>query len=64
MAGLTPEELAEFVRASCERQGVPLKVTDAFVLSRVTALLTGEAKGAGSVLVGSQSEGSGRGGEV
>lgn len=43
MAGLTSEELADFVRASCERQGVPVKVTDSLVVSRVSALLTGEA---------------------
>jgi hypothetical protein len=34
-------DLAAFVAASCERHGVPLKVTDAAVRSKVTVLLTG-----------------------
>jgi len=37
--GLTGDELAAFVTRSCERQGVPVFVTDAAVLARVTALL-------------------------
>lgn len=32
-----------WVRESCERQGVPVKVTDSLVLRRVVTLLTGRA---------------------
>lgn len=45
--GLTPEELAEFVEASCRRQGVPVKVEDAGVVGRVAALLLGGEAGTG-----------------
>lgn len=37
--GLSGDDLAEFVTRSCERQGVPVFVTDAAVLGRVSALL-------------------------
>lgn len=43
MAGMTPDQLAVFVAESCERQGVPLKVTDARVLADVAILLRGDA---------------------
>jgi hypothetical protein len=45
--GLTRGELAEWVRASCEAQGVAVFVTDAGVVARVSALLGGgtEARG-------------------
>ena len=39
VVGLSGDELAEFVARSCERQGVPVFVTDAAVLARVSALL-------------------------
>ena len=42
MAGLTPDQLAVFVAASCERQGVPVKVTDVRVLGSVATLLRGD----------------------
>ena len=45
MARLTPEELAVFVAESCERQGVPLKVTDVRVLANVATLLRGDGRG-------------------
>lgn len=33
------EELAEYVRQSCEAQGVPVKVTDPAVIRKVAALM-------------------------
>lgn len=42
MARLTSEELAAWVAASCERHGVPVKVTDAAVVDQVAVLLTGQ----------------------
>jgi hypothetical protein len=45
MAGLSGEQLAAWVVASCERQGVPVKVTDSVVVSQVTVLLGGRADG-------------------
>lgn len=39
--GVDPE-LAAWVAASCQRHGVPLKVTDAGVVSRVAVLLSGK----------------------
>lgn len=39
VVGLSSDELADFVARSCERQGVPVFVTDAAVLARVAALL-------------------------
>jgi len=42
MARLTPEQLAVFVAESCDRQGVPVKVTDVRVLADVATLLRGE----------------------
>ena len=44
--GLTQEELAAFVKRSCEAQGVPLKVTDARVIDDVAALLAAGTGGA------------------
>lgn len=43
MAGLTPEQVREWVVASCERQGVPVAVSDAATVHRVVVLLTGRA---------------------
>lgn len=40
MGRLTDTELAEWVGASCERHGVPVKVTDAVVVANVAALLS------------------------
>ena len=40
MGRLTRAELAAWVAASCERQGVPVKVTDAVVVTNVATLLT------------------------
>ena len=45
--GLSPQEVAAFVEASCRRQGVPVKVTDAAVVGRVSALLRGGPPGSG-----------------
>ena len=42
MARLNPEELAAFVEASCERHGVPAKLSDPVVLNRVAVLLGGQ----------------------
>ncbi len=41
---LSGEELAAFVAASCERCGVPVKVTDAAVLRVVATLLGGDSR--------------------
>ena len=43
MGRLTGEELAAWVTASCQAQGVPTKVTDPHVLGLVGTLLTGRA---------------------
>ena len=43
--GLSREDLAEFVRRSCERQGVPEFVTDAGVIAGVVVLLVGGTAG-------------------
>ena len=45
MARLTSEQLAVFVAESCDRQGVPVKVTDVRVLADVATLLRGERRG-------------------
>jgi len=45
MARLTSEELAVLVAESCERQGVPVKVTDVRVLANVATLLRGDGQG-------------------
>lgn len=37
--GLSADELAEFVRQSCEAQGVPVRVADSGVVDRVVSLL-------------------------
>lgn len=41
LGGLDPAVLAAWVVASCREQGVPVKVTDAAVLTRVRVLLGG-----------------------
>ena len=38
---VTGDELAAWVTASCLAQGVPVKVTDPYVLAQVGVLLTG-----------------------
>ena len=43
MARLTKRELVAYVEASCASQGVPRKVTDAGVVSRMAVLLSGRA---------------------
>lgn len=43
--GLSFDALAEFVRRSCEAQGVPVKVEDVRVVSDVVTLLGGGAGG-------------------
>ena len=45
---MNPDELAEWVTASCERHGVPLKVADARVISGVAALMAGHAASTGA----------------
>lgn len=40
MGRLTPEALAAWVAASCERQGLPVKVTDTRVVGQVASLLS------------------------
>mgnify|MGYP001331189652 CR=1 FL=1 len=47
LSGLSPEDLAAWVAASCEAQGVPEHVTDPLVVSRVSALL-GQARAPGA----------------
>jgi hypothetical protein len=44
MGRLTPEQLAAFVAESCDRQGVPVKVTDLRVLANVATLLRGDSR--------------------
>lgn len=41
MAGLSGDGLAAWVAASCERSGVPLKITDSKALHDVVVLLQG-----------------------
>lgn len=43
MAGLNEFDFVAFVEASCERSGVPVKVADSAVRSRVALLLSGRA---------------------
>ncbi|GGG49729.1 hypothetical protein GCM10011374_10290 [Kocuria dechangensis] len=43
MSGVDPAVLAAWVRASCEAQGVPEKVTDPVALRRIGDLLGTEA---------------------
>jgi hypothetical protein len=38
---LSPEDLAAWVRASCQSQGVPARITDPGTLARVVVLLGG-----------------------
>lgn len=45
MGTLSPEGVAAWVVASCAAQGVPVKVTDAQVISRVRALLGRDGPG-------------------
>ena len=45
--GLTRQEVAAFVQASCAAQELPVKVTDAAVVGRLAVLLRGGAPGAG-----------------
>ena len=47
VAGLTDEEVAAFVVASCRAQGVPVKVTDVKVLGEVAALFGGRGRAVG-----------------
>lgn len=47
VARLSGDDLAAFVAASCDRSGVPVKVTDPGVVRSVTVLLTGTAAAAG-----------------
>lgn len=44
---MTPDELAEWVAASCVLHGVPVKVADVGVLGHVAALWSGGASGPG-----------------
>jgi hypothetical protein len=46
--GLSAEELAEFVRRSCEAQGIEVHITDAGVVARVSTLLGGGADAGGA----------------
>jgi hypothetical protein len=48
VSDLSPERLAAWVEASCRRQGVPARVTDAGVVRAVVALLGGIADGKGA----------------
>lgn len=41
---LAGAELARWVMASCARQGVPVKITDAQVVARVAVLLSGRTQ--------------------
>ena len=43
-----PDRLADWVAASCERHGVPVKVTDAGVIASVTALMGGRGAALGN----------------
>jgi hypothetical protein len=45
---VSPEQVAAWLAASCQAQGVPVLVTDARVLGRVAALLTPAAGGPAS----------------
>ena len=45
MAPIDRERLISWVKQSCARQGVPVKVTDAAVLQSISALLGGPAGG-------------------
>lgn len=45
--GFTTAQVEAWVKASCERQGLPVVVSDPVVVARVVVLLTGrEAQGA------------------
>lgn len=41
----SPDQVADWVRASCEAQGVPVVVSDPGVVSNVVALATGRVAG-------------------
>lgn len=43
MGSLSPEALSAWVEASCRRQGVPVKVSEARTVEQVRVLLTGQA---------------------
>lgn len=45
--GLSPDELAAFVEASCRSQGVSVRVDDVRVVDRVMTLLRGGPTGCG-----------------
>ena len=45
LSGLTPEQVASLVDASCAAQGVPVKVTDPTLIRRVGVLLGGAVAG-------------------
>jgi hypothetical protein len=44
MGALTDEQIADWLVASCQAQGVPVAVTDPAVVGRVAVLLTGRAR--------------------
>ena len=52
--GLTPEVVARWVQTSCERQGVPMHVTDPGTLERVAVLLGRKPSGAPRALGSAQ----------
>jgi hypothetical protein len=52
VGGLNDDDLAAWVAASCERHRVPTKVTDAAVVVRVAALLSGGAARPGASAAG------------
>jgi hypothetical protein len=43
MGRLSDADLEAWVTASCDAQGVPVQITDAYVLAKVATLLTGGA---------------------
>lgn len=45
---MSPDDLAAWVTASCERHGVPAKITDAGVVAKVVVLMGEGADGRGS----------------
>lgn len=45
MGRVDPQEVAEWVSATCEAQGVPVRVTDPDVVRSVAVLLSGRAAG-------------------
>lgn len=61
MAGLSNDELAAFVAASCARSGVPVHVTDAAVTTTVAVLLLGVSTGRRSTKIARQDTAAGLG---